>query len=273
MLLKKQKHFATEGTEITERKWKVLHTGHLKSFLCALCGKSFYVCAFCSVFGLPFALVATERTVLFREDFSSLENWKPLTFPKISSHSTYTIERHNGGSLLRAESSASASAIVYRDAFNVFEYPQARWRWKVRNLYAKGDARTKAGDDYPLRVYVMFEYDPETAGIGMRLTYGLAKALYGDYPPHSSLSYVWANKEVPERFVTSPYTDRAVMVILEHGPAKAGRWVDESVNILKDYEKAFGAKPPPRARIAIMNDSDNTGESSVSWMEYIEVFQ
>jgi Ca2+-binding EF-hand superfamily protein len=38
-----------------------------------------------------------------------------------------------------------------------------------------------------------------------------------------------------------------------------------------DYQKAFGSKPPSRARIAIMNDSDNTGESSISFMEYLEV--
>jgi hypothetical protein len=37
--------------------------------------------------------------------------------------------------------------------------------------------------------------------------------------------------------------------------------------------KAFGIKPPARARIAVMNDSDNTGESSISSMEHIEVFR
>ena len=47
----------------------------------------------------------------------------------------------------------------------------------------------------------------------------------------------------------------------------------EEIDILEDYLKAFKAKPPLRARIAIMNDSDNTGESAVSWMEYIEVFK
>jgi hypothetical protein len=48
--------------------------------------------------------------------------------------------------------------------------------------------------------------------------------------------------------------------------------VDEEIDILTDYQRAFGTKPPARARIAIMNDSDNTGESSVSWMDHIEVY-
>ena len=216
---------------------------------------------------------ADDPQVLFREDFSTLDNWKPFFFPKIKSHSTYTIERDGDQHILRAESSASASAIVYKDTFNIYDYSKAKWRWKVRNVYAKGDVRSKAGDDYPVRVYIMFEYDPDKAGVLDRIKYSIAKSLYGEYPPHSSLSYIWSSKDDPDTFVVSPYTDKAVMVLLEKGPAKVGTWVDEEIDILADYEKAFKTKPPARARIAIMNDSDNTGESSVSWMEYIEVFK
>ena len=214
-----------------------------------------------------------QRQVLFREEFATLDNWRPFTFPKIKSHSTYTIERDGDAHVLRAESNASASAIVYKDAFNVHEFPKVRWRWKVKNVYAKADPRSKEGDDYPIRIYIMFEYDPDKAGAMERITYGIAKALYGEYPPQSSLSYVWSSREDPGTFVTSPYTDRAMMVLLEKGPAKVGAWVDAEVNIVSDYEQAFKTPPPDRARIAIMNDSDNTGERSVSWVAFIEVSQ
>jgi hypothetical protein len=143
----------------------------------------------------------------------------------------------------------------------------------VDRLYKKGETKTKAGDDYPLRVYVMFEYDPEKAGAFEKMKYGLLKSIYSVYPPHSSLNYVWANTEQAETIVTSPYTDQSKMVLLQKGAKNAGTWQDETVNIVEDYQKAFGKKPPARARIAIMNDSDNTGESSVSYMEYIEVFR
>jgi hypothetical protein len=216
-------------------------------------------------------VIAADRQILFREDFSSLDNWKPFSFPKIKSRSTYTIERSGSEHILRAESNGSASAIVYKDSFPVQDFPKVKWRWKVKNVYARGDARSKKGDDYPLRVYVMFEYEPEKAGTIERVKYGIAKSLYGEYPPHSSLSYVWASKDDPETFVVSPYTDKAMMVLLEKGPAKAGTWVDEEIDIPADYRKAFKTEPPLRARIAVMNDSDNTGESAVSWMEYIEV--
>lgn len=210
---------------------------------------------------------------LFREEFNSLENWKPFFFPKIKRHSTYTVEKDGDESYLRAESDASASAIVYKDSFNVYEYPNARWRWKVSTIYRKGDAATKAGDDFPIRIYVIFEHDPEKAGGFERIRYGLAKSLYGEYPPHSTLSYVWASKEHSETIITNPYTDRAKEILLRKGAGLAGAWQEEQVNILGDYEKAFGSKPPDKARVAVMNDSDNTGESSVSWVDYIEVFR
>jgi hypothetical protein len=216
---------------------------------------------------------ADQHAVLFRENFNTLDNWKPFFFPKIASHSTYTVEREGDRFQLRAESNASASAIVYKNPFAVYHYPVVRWRWKISNVYAVGDPRSKKGDDYPLRVYVTFEYDPDSAGFGERLTYGLAKTLYGEYPPHSSLSYVWASKEEKERIITSPYTDKAKMVLLRAGPSLVGTWQEEQVNILDDYRAAFGKDPPAKARIAIMNDSDNTGEASVSFMEYIEVLK
>ena len=214
---------------------------------------------------------AEGKQFLFREDFSTLDSWIPFFFPKIKTHSQYTIENDGSRHVLRTESHASASAIVYKDRFNVYDYPVVRWRWKVEQVFLHANVRTKAGDDYPLRVYIMFEYDPDKAGAFESLRYGIAKKIYGAYPPHSSLSYVWASTEEQETYLPSPYTDKAMMVLLQKGAKNVGTWQDERVNILEDYQGAFGTKPPAYARIAIMNDSDNTGESAVSYMEFIEV--
>ncbi|OGW34741.1 MAG: hypothetical protein A2010_12075 [Nitrospirae bacterium GWD2_57_9] len=218
------------------------------------------------------ASAAPGDRVLFREEFRDLSNWKDFFFPKISRHSRYSIEQGEGTAFLKAESNNSASAIVYRESFPVQEYPLLRWRWKVANLYERGNARSKAGDDYPIRIYIMFEYDPEKAGPLERLKYGFVKKRYGEYPPHSSLSYVWASSQEEVKILSSPYTDQAKMVLLQSGPERIGAWQDQEVDIRADYREAFGTDPPARARIAIMNDSDDTGESSTSCIEYIEVF-
>jgi hypothetical protein len=214
-----------------------------------------------------------EERVLLREDFRDLESWRPLYFPKIPKHSVYTVETQGDQHYLRAASSGSASGLVYKKEFDVYRYPRIRWRWKVDNVYRNWNGSTKQGDDYPIRVYVIFKYDPERAGFLDKIIYESAKLRYGEYPPYSSLNYVWASKAYPERIFTNPYTGRAKMVLLEQGEAKVGVWVSEEVNVLEDYKRAFGTKPPPTASLAIMNDSDNTGESSVSYVEFIEVYR
>jgi hypothetical protein len=97
--------------------------------------------------------------------------------------------------------------------------------------------------------------------------------MFGEYSPHSSLNHVWASRETSEDIVSSPYTDRVKMILIEKGTARLGRWLEEQVNIVEDYERAFQQKPPETAELAIMNDSDNTGESSVSYIDWIEIFK
>lgn len=211
--------------------------------------------------------------ILFRDDFTNLDQWKPLTFPKIAAHTTYTIETTGDTSCLRAESNASASALVHTTVFDARHFNRVRWRWRIEGVYEKGDAREKSGDDYPIRVYVMFRFDPATASFGEKLTYGIARSFYGEYPPHSSLNYLWANRAQTGRIMDSPYTDRSKMIVLQWGNERAGQWLTEEADILKDYREAFGKEPPAEASIAIMNDSDNTGERSVSCVDFIEVYR
>ena len=63
------------------------------------------------------------------------------------------------------------------------------------------------------------------------------------------------------------------MIPLRSGSGLVGQWLEEERNILKDYREAFGKDPPTKAGLAFMNDSDNTGEASVSWIDYIEIFR
>jgi hypothetical protein len=206
-----------------------------------------------------------------REDFNTLADWKPLTFPRIARHSVYAIQTDGSNGILVASADGSASGIVHVRAFSISRTPVIRWRWKVSNVYRKGDEKRKSGDDYALRVYVVFQYDPEKAGVLERAQYSAARLIYGEYPPQSSLNYIWANRNYPERILPNPYTARAQMVLLQKGPGRVGQWVEEKVNALEDYRRAFGSDPPDRAALAVMSDADDTGEKATGYIDYIEV--
>jgi hypothetical protein len=218
-------------------------------------------------------VIAEDGNIFFREDFNGLESWKPLEFPKIKRHSRYSTERDGNESYLKAESNASASGIVFRKTFNVFDYPRVRWRWKIRNVYKKGDTESRAGDDYPARIYIMFKYDPDKVSPGERIKYSLIRAIYGTEPPYNGLNYIWANRKHYRDIIPNPYVPESKMIILQSGDENAGRWLEQEVNIIEDYRKAFGKDPPASAGLAIMNDSDDTEESSVSYIDYIEIYR
>jgi hypothetical protein len=226
--------------------------------------------------GLPIAPAdgSSANTSFFREDFNSLDKWKPLKFKKIENMCTYTMDpQTNKECYVKAVSNNSASGMVWQGEFDVYEYPMIRWRWKVSNVYIKGNALERAGDDYPMRIYVMFKYDPKDPHVKRKFKYGLAKLFYGKYPPYTSLNYIWANRKHQQRFIPNPFAKEAMMIPLQWGSEKVGQWLEEERNILKDYREAFGEDPPAKAGLAFMNDSDNTGESSESWIDWIEIFK
>jgi hypothetical protein len=41
--------------------------------------------------------------------------------------------------------------------------------------------------------------------------------------------------------------------------------VSKKRNVYEDYKKAFGQEPPMISGVAIMTDTDNTGESAVAY--------
>jgi len=207
---------------------------------------------------------------LLKEDFDSLKSWEPLTFEKIKEHSTYEVKN----SMLIAKSKNSASGITFEKNYDIYKYPVLNFKWKITNIFEKGDATTKEGDDYPIRIYVMFKYDPKKASFFEAIKYDIAKSIYGEYPPHSTINYIWSNKMQKEKIITSSYTDMSKMIILNSGKTKINTWQEHSVNVLEDYKKAFGQNPPSSSvTLAIMSDSDNTGGSSTSYIDYIEVKQ
>jgi len=47
--------------------------------------------------------------------------------------------------------------------------------------------------------------------------------------------------------------------------ARLNQWLNEERNIYEDYKKAFGEEPSMISGVAIMTDTDNTGESATAY--------
>jgi hypothetical protein len=190
--------------------------------------------------------------------------WKPLTFPKIPKHTQYTVVREDDTPVIRARSEAAASGLIHKVKLDLKEYPIIQWRWKVLNVIKSSDVHRKEGDDYAARIYITFEYDPDKVSFSKRSKYKLGRLLLGDIPI-AAINYIWESKTPRGTIVDNAYTDFAKMIVIESGQEKVGKWVTEERHVYEDYKKAFGEEPPLVNGVAIMTDTDNTGEVATSY--------
>ena len=172
--------------------------------------------------------------------------WEEKSFEGITH---YEVTREDNEVCIKATSNASASALYYKTKYDAKDYPILKWRWKVDHVLSKGNALHKTGDDYAARVYVVFP----------SLAFWRTKAL----------NYIWANRLPQGEAVPNPFTSNAIMIAVESGPERTGQWVEEERNILEDYRKYFGKEAPEIGAVAIMTDTDNTGEQAVAWYDPI----
>lgn len=204
--------------------------------------------------GMLLVLAATAgwcgERVLVIDDFE--KGLRPQWEEKVFKGKTdYAVVPGDGGMVLRAESRASASGLIFKREYDPKQYPILAWRWKIANILAKGDAHTKAGDDYAARIYVIF---PSWLPWNTR-----------------SINYIWANRLPQGEFIPNSFYHKAVMLAVEGGPEKVGEWVAERRNVLEDFRRIFGEDPPLAGGIAIMTDTDNTGGSATAWYDDIRL--
>lgn len=221
---------------------------------------------------LPWAVHAQSGSTLEVGKFSAVaegaalpDGWKPLIFKKIEKHTTYQLVKDGGATVVKAVSEASASGLTREIKINLKEYPIVQWRWKVANVLTKGDVTRRAGDDYPARLYVTFEYDAGKVGFFDKAKYEATRLLYGQYPPLGAINYIWESKAPKGTVAPNPYVERVKMIVVESGAERLNQWVSEERNIYEDYKKAFGDEPPMISGVAIMTDTDNTGESATAF--------
>lgn len=198
--------------------------------------------------------------------------WKQTALPGVASHTEYALVRDGDAVVLRAEAQASMSGVAHPLRLDVRAYPLIEWRWKVISLLKKSDIATKAGDDYPARVYVLFDYDIRKLPFSLRAKIRLSR-LAGADVPLAALCYVWDGKAAVGTSVWSAYTDRVRVIVAESGAANLGKWVTMRRDVVADFRTAFGEEPPAISGVVLATDTDNTGESTTAFYGDIRFIQ
>ena len=195
----------------------------------------------CLVFALGTGSAGADSVEVLRN--GDIAGWEEKVFEGATAYETV---RHDGRDAVRATSRGTASGLYLRRRIDLDKTPILRWWWRVDATLGDIDERTRAGDDYSARVYVIRSHP-----VLLWRT--------------RAVNYVWASTMAVGETWPNAYTDSSRHIAVRSGDALAGRWVEERRDVRADFRELFGESVRYLDAVAIMTDTDNTGAAAVAY--------
>jgi hypothetical protein len=187
------------------------------------------------------AVAAEDRACVVIDDFSRgsvgrfPDGWKPR---KDSGRDVYRVVEEGGLRFLRATASGLGIQAGLTHEWDLAKYPVLAWSWRPRMFPRGGDERESATNDSVLAVYMLVPYSRITGP--------------------KAVKYVWSER-VPVGARLESNMGLTKVRVLRSGGGASDDWTEERVNVLEDFQKAFGVTDPPKpAGIAVLTDADDT---------------
>lgn len=160
----------------------------------------------------------------------------------------YTADTAADRPALRARCDASASGLFREQTIDLAQTPVIEWSWRVSQpLNHSADERTKAGDDYAARIYLVKKD--------------------GLFPWRTrAINYVWSSRMPENADWPNAYARQAHMIAVRSASSPAlGAWVTERRNVREDFRRYHGVDLAQIDLIAIMTDCDDQGSTAEAW--------
>lgn len=192
---------------------------------------------------LPTTQAKQEAVVIGAFSRGDLSAWEPKTFKGATDYRLVNIDNRK---VLKATSNGSASGLVKRVRVDLTRTPIFAWSWRVEDGLQTTNERSKAGDDYAARIYVIV-----SGGIFFWKT--------------RSLNYVWSSHQPVSSTWSNPYTANVVMVAATSGSHPVGKWVTVKRDVRADFRRYFDDDINAIDAVAVMTDTDNTTGRAVAY--------
>jgi len=205
------------------------------------------------LFSLTVCINVNAFTNLTSLNDNGIKKWDIKVF---SGESIYNIDEHKGRLALQALSHNTASGLVLKKQIDLSITPYMSWSWLIENKLLQLDERSKSGDDFVARIYVVID-----GGLMVWNT--------------KSLNYVWSSNQDKGLVWNNAFVGSSVkMMSIQGKESKKGTWYEEKRNVYRDLIDTFGDKGSEEANqkaykyidvIAIMTDTDNSGKEAESY--------
>lgn len=181
-------------------------------------------------------------------DRGDLSGWEEKEF---AGKTDYRIVYLEARKVLEAKSNNGASGMFKEVQVDLEKTPYLNWTWRVENIFEGLDEKTKKGDDYPARIYVVF-----SGGFFFWKT--------------KALNYVWSGSQPLNSNWPNAFTSNARMVAVESGSENLGKWLTYKRNVREDFKLLFGEDIKYADAVAIMTDTDNAHGKAIAY--YGEIY-
>ena len=141
------------------------------------------------------------------------------------------------------KSSNEHSTIAKEVKVNLRVTPVLEWSWKVIQLPAGADIRTKETSDLTAHIYVIWPRFP--AMIRARL-----------------IGYVWDASAPAQTIEKSRKTGTVHFFVLRSGPVQLNQWLTERRNVAEDFRSVYGEDAESPAVIALSIDTNDTNSKA-----------
>lgn len=191
--------------------------------------------------------------------------WQKWTLSRFKKPTEYRLVDYDGRTVVKARASSSASGLVHPVRIDPQRYPVLDWDWKVAELITAADNTKKHTEDSPARVVVSFAGDVSTLPLADRMFFDNVRLMTRQELPYATLMYIWENRAPVGTIIPNLHTSRIKMIVAGSGKEHAGSWQHVSRNVAEDFRRAFGEAPGTITAVAIMSDTDNTGEQASAY--------
>ena len=202
-------------------------------------------------------VTALFQTILYAEEVKVFEftdkELSELTVRKVrgaDNKTEYSIGSNEKGNYLKAIADNAASGLGKEIKIDLNKTPFINITWKIEKDIPGIDETTKKGHDFAARVFVI----KKTGATALS---------------NRAINYVFSSNQDVGSNSRSPYTKKSIDNVLATTKTNLNEWVTVKANVKEDFKKFHDLDVNELDGIAIMSDTDNSKQKSITYYQNI----
>ena len=202
-------------------------------------------------------VTALFQTTLYSEEVKVFEftekELSELTVRKVrgaDNKTEYSVGSNENGNYLKAIADNAASGLGKEIKIDINKTPFINITWKIEKDIPGIDETAKKGHDFAARVFVI----KKTGATALS---------------NRAVNYVFSSNQDVGSNSPSPYTKKSVDNVLATTKTNLNEWVTVKANVKEDFKKFHNLDVNELDGIAIMSDTDNSKQKSITYYQNI----